>query len=273
MGARGTAIELKVFERPLIVASAKKVTTSVHGIRFALPGCPDRPHFAGRQSRWLQGAEMKLKQGSFLWYLYLDKIYCLLSLRNVKALVEYFYLLDVHRRNTLNDVLFFHFLCHITNLKSRQIKMVFDMLDWNAMGEIGFEQFYMLVCILLSHQNHLEEQFMYRHSRPVFDLLDLDGDLKISPDNFCMYRFLFNIEKQELKELFHDFDITGDHVRAAPCAGLRLDPSPPRTWPGRAGETAAQGLGRDPKMGGRGTAPGGRDGLVPRGGPGSPPAM
>ncbi|XP_015348106.2 EF-hand calcium-binding domain-containing protein 9 isoform X2 [Marmota marmota marmota] len=211
MGARGTAIELKVFERPLIVASAKKVTTSVHGIRFALPGCPDRPHFAGCQSRWLQGAEMKLKQGSFLWYLYLDKIYCLLSLRNVKALVEYFYLLDVHRRNTLNDVLFFHFLCHITNLKSRQIKMVFDMLDWNAMGEIGFEQFYMLVCILLSHQNHLEEQFMYRHSRPVFDLLDLDGDLKISPDNFCMYRFLFNIEKQELKELFHDFDITGDH--------------------------------------------------------------
>uniref|UniRef100_A0A287D051 EF-hand calcium binding domain 9 n=1 Tax=Ictidomys tridecemlineatus TaxID=43179 RepID=A0A287D051_ICTTR len=94
--------------------------------------------------------------------------------------------------------------------------MVFDMLDWNAMGEIGFEQFYMLVCILLSHQNHLEEQFMYRHSRPVFDLLDLDGDLKIGPDNFCMYRFLFNIEKQELKELFHDFDITGDHVSAAP---------------------------------------------------------
>ncbi|XP_076993767.1 EF-hand calcium-binding domain-containing protein 9 [Tamandua tetradactyla] len=153
---------------------------------------------------------MKLKEGSFLWYLYLDKIYCLLSVRNVKALVDYFHLLDVHRRNTLNDVLFFHFLQHVTNLSRTQIMIVFDMLDWNAIGEIGFDQFYMLVCILLAHENHLEHQFIYRHSRPVFELLDVDGDMKIGPDNFQMYSFLFNIKKQELKELYHDFDITGD---------------------------------------------------------------
>ena len=47
-------------------------------------------------------ATMKLKQGSFLWYLYLDKLYCLLSVRNVKALLEYFHLLDLHHNNTLN---------------------------------------------------------------------------------------------------------------------------------------------------------------------------
>ncbi|XP_058162327.1 EF-hand calcium-binding domain-containing protein 9 [Dasypus novemcinctus] len=153
---------------------------------------------------------MKLKKGSFLWYLYLDKIYCLLSVRNVKALVDYFHLLDVHRRNTLNDVLFFHFLHHVTNLNRAQIMIVFDMLDWNAVGEIGFDQFYMLVCILLAHQNNLEEQFIYRHSRPVFELLDVDGNLKIGPVNFKIYSFLFNIKKQELKELYHDFDVTGD---------------------------------------------------------------
>ncbi|XP_040604361.1 EF-hand calcium-binding domain-containing protein 9 [Mesocricetus auratus] len=155
---------------------------------------------------------MKLKQGSFLWFLYLDKIYCLLSLRNVKALMEYFHLLDAHRRNTLNDVLFFHFLHHVTNLKVPQIKMIFEMLDWTAVGEIGFDQFYVLVCIVLSHQNRLKDQFMYRHSRPVFDLLDLDGELKIGASNFELYRFLFNIKKQELRELFHDFDITGDRL-------------------------------------------------------------
>uniref|UniRef100_A0A2K6KTB8 EF-hand calcium binding domain 9 n=1 Tax=Rhinopithecus bieti TaxID=61621 RepID=A0A2K6KTB8_RHIBE len=154
---------------------------------------------------------MRLKQGSFLWYLYLDKIYCLLSVRNVKALAEYFHILDVHGKNTLNDVLFYHFLHHVTDLKKAQINIVFDMLDWNAMGEIGFEQFYMLVCMLLAHQNHLEGQFMYRHSRPVFDLLDLKGDLRIGAKNFGMYRFLFNIHKQELKDLFHDFDVTGDN--------------------------------------------------------------
>lgn len=56
------------------------------------------------------------------------------------------------RNNTLNDVLFYHFLHHVTNLNRRQIMTVFNMLDWNALGEIGFDQFYMLVCILLAHQ-------------------------------------------------------------------------------------------------------------------------
>ena len=54
----------------------------------------------------IKGTIMKLKEGSFLWYLYLDKLYCLLSVRNVKALVEYFYLLDVHRKKTLNGQYF-----------------------------------------------------------------------------------------------------------------------------------------------------------------------
>ncbi|XP_039733830.1 EF-hand calcium-binding domain-containing protein 9 isoform X1 [Pteropus medius] len=158
----------------------------------------------------LKSTQMKLKEGSFLWYLYLDKLYCLLSVRNVKALVEYFHLLDVHHNNTLNDVLFYHFLHHVTNLNRRQIMIVFNMLDWNAMGEIAFDQFYMLVCILLAQQNHLEEQFIFRHSRPVFELLDLDGEMKIGPENFHMYNFLFNIKKQELRELYSDFDVTGD---------------------------------------------------------------
>ncbi|XP_045856814.1 EF-hand calcium-binding domain-containing protein 9 [Meles meles] len=155
-------------------------------------------------------ATMKLKQGSFLWYLYLDKLYCLLSVRNVKALLEYFHLLDVHRNNTLNDVLFYHFLHHVTRWNRTQIMIVFNMLDWNAMGEIGFDQFYMLVCILLAQENHLEEQFIFRHSRPVFELLDLDGALRIGAENFHMYNFLFNIKKEDLRELYHDFDITGD---------------------------------------------------------------
>lgn len=53
---------------------------------------------------------------------------------------------------TVTDVLFYHFLHHVTNLKRRQIMIVFNMLDWNAMGEIAFDQFYMLVCILLAQQ-------------------------------------------------------------------------------------------------------------------------
>jgi hypothetical protein len=49
-------------------------------------------------------------------------------------------------------VLFFHFLQHVTNLNKSQIGMIFDLLDWTAVGEIGFDQFYVLICILLAHQ-------------------------------------------------------------------------------------------------------------------------
>lgn len=50
------------------------------------------------------------------------------------------------------DVLFYHFLHHVTDLTRNQITVVFNMLDWNAVGEIGFDQFYMLVCILLAQE-------------------------------------------------------------------------------------------------------------------------
>ncbi|XP_066132897.1 EF-hand calcium-binding domain-containing protein 9 [Saccopteryx bilineata] len=153
---------------------------------------------------------VQLKEGSFLWYLYLDKQYCLLSVRNVNALLQYFHLLDVHNNNTLNDVLFYHFLRHVTNWNRKQIMSVFDLLDWETMGEIGFEEFYMLVCMLLARQNQLEEQFLFRHSRLVFELLDINGELRINAEDLYMYEFLFNIKKEQLQEFYGDLDITGD---------------------------------------------------------------
>lgn len=71
----------------------------------------------------------------------------------------------------------------------------------------------------LSAQNHLEEQFIFRHSRPVFELLDLDGELRIGAESFQKYDFLFNIKKHELREFYRDFDITGDCVSADPRGG------------------------------------------------------
>ncbi|KAK6298071.1 hypothetical protein J4Q44_G00311260 [Coregonus suidteri] len=84
-------------------------------------------------------------------------------------------------QNTLNDIQFYHFMHHVTDLKKNEIMMTFDMLDWNSSGEIGFEQFYMLVCILLCSEYHVENNFRFRHSRPVFELLDMDGGRTISP--------------------------------------------------------------------------------------------
>ncbi|XP_075455228.1 EF-hand calcium-binding domain-containing protein 9 [Ascaphus truei] len=153
---------------------------------------------------------MKLKAGSFLYYLYVDRLYCLMSVRNTNVLMEYFKLLDVHNKNTLNDIQFYHFMHHTTDLKKKEILQVFDMLDWNARGEISFELFYMLVCILICNEQKMEKQFIYRHSLSVFELLDLDGRHTINPTEFQNSGFLFNLKGHALQQIFMDFDASGD---------------------------------------------------------------
>ncbi|XP_058027295.1 EF-hand calcium-binding domain-containing protein 9 isoform X2 [Ahaetulla prasina] len=153
---------------------------------------------------------MRLKPKSFFHFLCLDKIYCLLSVRNARALTVYFHLLDVHKKNSLNNMQFYYFVRHVTNLSKSQIMLVFDLLDWDGKGEIGFDEFYMLVCIIMAHENHLEKQFMYRHSHAVFELLDIDGGHTVAPAEFQATRFLFNVRKTELSQIFKDFDISGD---------------------------------------------------------------
>ncbi|XP_063044232.1 EF-hand calcium-binding domain-containing protein 9-like isoform X1 [Engraulis encrasicolus] len=153
---------------------------------------------------------MKLLKGVLLHSLDFNSVYCLLSLRNAKILADYFKLLDVHNTNTLNDVQFSHFMREVTTFEEGKIMMTFDMLDWNASGTIGFQQFYMLVCILLSSQHNVEKNFIFRHSRPVFELLDMDGGRTICPAEFRSSAFLFNLTGPALKKIFTEFDVSGD---------------------------------------------------------------
>ncbi|XP_051945068.1 EF-hand calcium-binding domain-containing protein 9-like [Xyrauchen texanus] len=156
---------------------------------------------------------MKLKEGVFFHYLDFDRSYCLLSLRNTKIVHEYFCLLDVHNTNTLNDIQFYHFMRHVTDLGKKDIMLTFDMLDSDANGEIDFEEFYMLVCILLSSEHHVEENFICCYSDPVFNLLDMDGSTSINSAEFQSAGFLFNLERSALEKIFHEFDVTGDEVQ------------------------------------------------------------
>lgn len=57
----------------------------------------------------------------------------------------------------------------------------------------------------------------------MFELLDLDGEMRIGAESFQKYDFLFNIKKHELVEFYRDFDITGDCVSADP-SGVAWQP-------------------------------------------------
>ncbi|XP_072177442.1 EF-hand calcium-binding domain-containing protein 9-like [Diadema setosum] len=152
---------------------------------------------------------MKIKP-CILQHLHLDKTYSMLTGKNVKTLKEYFDLIDVHEEKSINDIQFYQVLSSMTDLKRNQIYSVFDMLDIDGSGQIDFDEFYLLVCILISLKDKDEKQFIYRHSRTVFELLDEDGSQSISAQEFSAFGFLFNFYGDAVKQIFNDFDISGD---------------------------------------------------------------
>ena len=142
--------------------------------------------------------------------LHLDRSFSLLTVKNTCLLLEYFKLLDVHDEGKINDVQFYQFMKHSTNLTKRQIFLVLDMLDQQATGYISFDQFYMLACILIALKDKVEKEFIFRHSKLVFEMLDEDGGGSISAHEFGKYGFLFNLKEHSVRDIFFEFDVSGD---------------------------------------------------------------
>nr|CAB3241282.1 EF-hand calcium-binding domain-containing protein 9-like [Phallusia mammillata] len=152
---------------------------------------------------------MKVKS-RVLNYLHLDRSFSLLTVKNTYLVLEYFRFLDVHNKNKLNDIQFYQFMRHVTNLDKRQIFLVLDMLDQQATGYIRFQEFYLLVCILIALNDRVEKQFIFRHSKIVFEMMDEDGGGTISADEFGQYGFLFNLKDHSVRDIFFEFDVSGD---------------------------------------------------------------
>ncbi|RMX51813.1 hypothetical protein pdam_00021959 [Pocillopora damicornis] len=152
---------------------------------------------------------MKIRS-QILKYMHLDRTYCLLTGRNVRIVLELFRLIDVHDEMVLNDVQFCAFMKTATDLSTNQIYKVFDMLDVDGSGAMDFDEFYLLICILIAVQDKAEKNFIYRHSRTVFDLLDEDNSGNISAYEFETFGFLFNLQGEAIQTIFREFDVSGD---------------------------------------------------------------
>ena len=61
------------------------------------------------------------------------------------------------------------------------------MIDRQGRGDILWQDFYLVVAILISLKDRNEKQFIFRHSKIVFDLMDEDGGGTISADEFKVY--------------------------------------------------------------------------------------
>ncbi|KAM6055097.1 EF-hand calcium-binding domain-containing protein 9 [Theristicus caerulescens] len=152
-------------------------------------------------------ANRELKSGCFLQHRRLDEAHRLLSVRNPAARAERFQLLDVHQKNYLNNLQFYCFLRYATSLTKDQIVLLFDSLDGNATRRPRFKRLSVVACTLPSpERGTLRPRRRNRDpcpsSTPMDDMIDFN--------QFEATRFLFNIQKEELKKIFKDFDISGD---------------------------------------------------------------
>lgn len=132
--------------------------------------------------------------------------------KNTRIILELFRLLDIHSEGVLNDVQFWAFMKTSTDMTKNQIYKVFDMLDVDCSGTLDFDEFYLLICILIAANDNEEKHFIYRHSRTVFDLLDEDSSGNISAYEFETFGFLFNLHGEAIRTIFSEFDVSGDQV-------------------------------------------------------------
>ena len=116
----------------------------------------------------------------------------------------------MRNQESLDDIQFLAFMRSTTDLRDSQIYNVFDMFDVDNSGSIEFDEFYLLICMLVAINDSEEKQFLFRHSRTCFELLDDDGSQAISLREFTRFGFIFNFGSLSINSIFKEFDVSGD---------------------------------------------------------------
>ncbi|KAJ4459875.1 putative General transcription factor 3C polypeptide 1 [Paratrimastix pyriformis] len=153
---------------------------------------------------------MKVKS-QFLQRFHLNRSHYLLSARCAQVMLEFFEALDISDEEAIDDIQFKSFMKDSTDCSDNDAEALFDMFDVDASGQIEFDEFFLLICLLIAVKDREEKQFLYYHSRTCFELIDADGSQQISTDEFVRFGSLFNISKSAIYQIFTDFDVSGDH--------------------------------------------------------------
>lgn len=146
-------------------------------------------------------------RSALLQRLHLNRTDQLLTVRALQVLRALFDALDIHHRGALNDLQFLALLRTMTNLREAQCYRLFDMLDIDSSGTLEFDEFYVLMCILIAIKDGCEKEFLFKHSETCFNLIDIDGNGSITQSEFLKFGFIFNISEKACHNAFREFDV------------------------------------------------------------------
>ncbi|KNE56253.1 hypothetical protein AMAG_02087 [Allomyces macrogynus ATCC 38327] len=147
---------------------------------------------------------------NFIKRLHLDPKYGLLNASSAQLVLEFFRLLDCKGTGGIDDIQFAAFLSTSTDLSKSQIYKIFDIFDLDRSGSCEFDEFYLLVCILVAINDNKAKHFLYRHWRTCFELLDEDGSKAVSREEFETLGFLFGFSRAAVKRIYDEFDVSGN---------------------------------------------------------------
>ncbi|KAL3895943.1 MAG: hypothetical protein SGCHY_004394 [Lobulomycetales sp.] len=118
-----------------------------------------------------------------------------------------FELMDWRGDGGLDDIQFIAFLQSATDLNFSQAEKLFEVFDTDRSGSVEFDEFYLLVCILVAVANDQSKQFMFQHWRSCFELLDEDGSKAVSKQEFETLEFDVEGHAELGLQQFHLFSV------------------------------------------------------------------
>ena len=139
-----------------------------------------------------------------------DATFCVLSAKNAYIIKELFNILDFNYKGGLDDIQFCAFLEYATDLNSTQTSHIFDIFDLDKSGMVEFNEFYVLICIIVAMKEGKAKNFLYKHWRTCFELLDEDGSKAVSKDEFVTLGYLFGFSSEAVKQIYKEFDVSGN---------------------------------------------------------------
>ncbi|KAI8911493.1 hypothetical protein EDD86DRAFT_245773 [Gorgonomyces haynaldii] len=142
----------------------------------------------------------------FIQNLHLDREHGLLNAKSLLLVYELFNTLDWRKSGGLDDITFICILQHATDLSVRKIYKIFELFDLDGSGSVEFNEFYLLVCILVAVNDKASKNFMFRNWRTCFEILDADGSGAVSKEEFETLGFLFNFSSNAIKRIYDEFD-------------------------------------------------------------------
>ena len=128
-----------------------------------------------------------------------------LSALNFKIIHELYKKLNYSGKG-IDDIVFDIFLHKIISDEDINTTEIFHLFDIKLNGAISFNEFYLLVQILIAIRDNQISDFFNANSRVIFDLLDEDCIGMIQIKRINSLSFLLNMHPYEIEEKFRQHD-------------------------------------------------------------------